>query len=62
VPAITDLPLKGITFYAVSNALAVDYCHIGKQNARNIVDKGHIFTHSVVVTEDKKSVYEFITN
>jgi hypothetical protein len=62
VPAITVLPQKGITFYAVSNTLALDYSQIGKQNAKNIVGKRYIFTHSVVITEDEKFVYEYVTN
>jgi len=62
VPAITVLPHKGTTFYAVSNALTLDYCQIGKQNAKHIVGNGYIYTHSVAITEDEKSVYEFVTD
>jgi hypothetical protein len=62
VPAITVLPQRGITFYAVSNALALDYSQIGKENAKNIVGNGYIFTHLVVITEDVNFVYEYVTN
>jgi hypothetical protein len=62
VPAITVLPQKSITFYAVSNALALDYSQTGKRNAKNIVGNGYLFTYSVVITEDEKFVYEYVTN
>ena len=62
MPVIAVLPQKGITLYAVSNALAFDYSQIGKENAKNIVGNGYIFTHSVVITEDDQFVYEYVTN
>jgi hypothetical protein len=52
VPAVTVLPQKGITFYAVSNALALDYSQIGKRNANNIVGNGYIFIYFYALSSD----------